>query len=254
VKNVRRTAVTRGPVHVTLGAARELTLPKVSSTAVGLKSDGFSGINGDRTKYQQQTSMTWGYNPASHLEDEDTFMENLPTLVDQARMVRAIAPNAATLRVAPIDFDAPYPRPAYDPRNRGLFAAAWSAAAVAYLAQAKVDEALFTIAPGAAAVLGQFTPLAGQPVLSTTLAGPAPLPISVLAVQHGGERLLWLINKTDQPQPVSVDKLGKTAVTLCRLNAQTFSSPTLPEEPAATAHGALALTLEPYEVCRVTLP
>jgi len=261
VKNVQATAVTRGPVHVQFGQTSEnskintgMKLPKISSAEAGIKADKFSSINNARRKYQQATSMTWEFNPAAHMPDEDTFMENLPAIVDQVRMVRAIAPQAATIRVAPINFDAPYPRAARDPRNLGLFAAAWSAAVVANLAQTNVDEAEFTVGSGAAAVLEQFTPLAGYPVLPIQLTGPNPMPIAALAVQHKIGVYLWLINKTEQAQPVLVDKLGKISVTFCHLNAQTFAMKKLPEEPAAITNGALTLTLAPYEVCRVSLP
>ena len=49
--------------------------------------------------------------------------KNLPTIVDQVRTARALAPNAAHI-TSPRNFDPPAPRPMRDPRNLGLFAAA----------------------------------------------------------------------------------------------------------------------------------
>ena len=103
--------------------------------------------------------------------------------------------------------------------------------------------------PGVGAI---HTSWPGRRCSPPPLAGPVPMPITALAVQHFPGRILWLINTTDQPQSVTVEKLDHATATLCRLNAQTYTQQILINDPADIVHGRLALTLGPYEVCQVT--
>jgi len=79
------------------------------------------------------------YCPALHMPDDDTFLENLPTVVDWVASLRA-ATLKAKVRVDPITFNSPYPRPGDDPRNRGLYGAAWCLRLLYFLNQAGVTK------------------------------------------------------------------------------------------------------------------
>jgi hypothetical protein len=169
----------------------------------------FGTYNSQRAKYADSSLITLAYNPAAHMPDEDTFMENVPTVLDWVNSIRAFAPNAR-FRFDPIGFNSPYPRPAADPRNVGLFAAAWCARVVKYLALGGVEEAAFI--PNtkyAAAILGRVAPFAGARVLKATVSPGTPAPVDVLAVEGNGKMVLWLINLTDRTQRVAVEGLGK---------------------------------------------
>jgi hypothetical protein len=102
-----------GPLRVTLGATLPgARLPKIVASPG--KSAGFGEINGNQAKYAEAAELAWGFNVAMHLPDDDTFMENIPAVVDQVKSVRVFAPNAR-IRVAPVTFISPYPRPGPDP-------------------------------------------------------------------------------------------------------------------------------------------
>ena len=117
-----------------------------------------------RAALTNESFYTWPLNVAVNLFDNDTWIENTRTPIDQARTVRAIAPRARQ-RVA-VSLNAPYARTAPDPRGKNQFAAAWTVAVMANLCRAGVDEAMFDLdAPRPQVVLQRFEKLVGQQVL-----------------------------------------------------------------------------------------
>jgi len=211
----------------------------------------FVEINQHRADHAGAETVSFAYNPASHLPDDDTFMENRPAAADQVRTVRAFAPKAR-VRVGPITLDSPYPRAGRDPRNRGLFAAAWAAGLVRHLALAGADEAVFCVGPGPVdEVLREMGVLKGRAVLQAdAAAGDADAPpVEALAVRaDGGGAVVWLSNSTDRAQAVVVEGLGGAAkAALWRLGADGPAASSVPVEG-----GRLALELGAFEVCRIT--
>lgn len=231
------------------GAKMPKLVPREDSKPVG----GFGSVNRQGAKLQDSEAISWAFNPAAHMPDDDTFMENLSAVADQVRTVRSFAPRAS-IRIDPVSIDSPYPRPARDARNAGLFGAAWLADAVRYLALAGVEEVAFTVGPGPADVVrAEMSTHAGAKVLSTQVTAVRPWPVDVLAVEHEGQRVLWLINKTDGPQNVALQGVfdGDVPVLARRLNAQTASQSELPEQKLMTEDGALAVKLSAFEVCQL---
>ena len=225
-------------------------MPKLLPATASAKGKGFLGQPRDTAALVAAERIVMSYNPASHLPDDDTFMENLSAIADQVQTLRLRAPKAK-FRIDPIGFDSPYPRPGPDPRNKGLFAAAWCTAAVKHLALAGAEEAAFKVGPGYAAfaqeLLGQH---AGRAVLDTGV-GPHE-PIAALAIAAKSGRVLVLMNKTGHEQTVAVKGLGPK-VRLRRLNAATsLKSGPGAARALAVADGSLELPLGPFEVCFLT--
>jgi outer membrane protein assembly factor BamB len=209
-------------------------LPALLPAASSVKAASFVAQNGKRDGWKNAATVAWAFNPAAHMPDDDMFFENLSSVVDQAATVRALHPTAR-LRVDPIHFDSPYPRPGRDPRNTGQFAAAWTAAMAGWLARAGVDEAVFTTGP--AAVLELLSPLGGHAVHALVPLSGDPRAVTGFTIDN----VAWVVNLTSQPQAVI---LPHPMVRLSRLaaGAQRFT-------PAAVK-GA-TLTLAPLEVVRV---
>ena len=67
------------PLRVTLGNALPgAAMPKVLRSFAGDK--GFGEINANSAQHAAATELTWGFNVALHLPDNDTFMENIPAV------------------------------------------------------------------------------------------------------------------------------------------------------------------------------
>jgi outer membrane protein assembly factor BamB/HEAT repeat protein len=212
------------PLRVTLGGAMTgAHLPKiVASSGKGV---GFHEINGNQAKLAAASELAWGFNVALHLPDDDTLLENIPAVVDQVQAARAFAPRAR-IRIQPVTFFSPYPRPGPDPRCGVAFGAAWVVRMVNSLAQAGVAETGFDVGAGTAdGMVRELAKYAGRPLLSTSFAdSQLPRTIDVLAIEVDGKRQSWVVNLTDQRQSMTLAGLG---------------------------NGDLALDLEAYEVCRV---
>ena len=125
-----------------------------------------------------------------------------------------------------------------------------------YLAQAGVSEAAIAVGPGpASSVQDELARCSGCPLLAISLSGPLPLAVYAFGIQQGKTRILWMVNRTERPQLVVVEKLRKAAaLPMSRLNAATLPLKGFAESLATTSRaGSLDLTMEPYEVCRLAL-
>ena len=209
VKGAKAEPMEAGPARVTVGQAVDgAKMPAVVSSAAVEKPVVFLAYNREAQKYADAELVAFPYNPAAHMPDDDTFMENVTSLVDQVRTVRAFAPKAK-VRVDPIGFNSPYLRPSDDARNRGLFGAAWCARVMKYLALGGVDEAAFKVGPGYAELAQKdLAQSAGKRVLACTVAAVGPAPVDALAVEADDKRIVWLMNLTDQPQKLVLGDLG----------------------------------------------
>jgi len=245
VKGAPADADNTKPLRVTLGGVLAgAKLPKL--VAVPAKSPAFYEITGKAAG--DAAELAWGFNVAMHMPDDDTFMENAPALMDQVKTVRAIAPKAK-IRIAPVTFKSPYPRPGPDPRLQGPFGVAWVVRMMKQLASAGVEEAGFDVGAGPAAeAVQELAKLAGSPVLGTRFEGGGiPAAVEVLAVEADGRRRIWVVNLTDQPVAVTLAGLNAgAAVRIERAGAGDKPS-------AATDKGELAVELAPFEVWRLSL-
>jgi outer membrane protein assembly factor BamB len=233
------------PLRVTIGGVLSgAKLPKL--IAVSAKGPPFYEMRGKANG--DTTELAWGFNVAMHMPDDDTFMENAPAVADQVKTMKAIAPKAK-VRIVPVTFNSPYPRPGPDPRLRGPFGAAWVVRMVKQLANAGVEEGGFDAGAGTIAeTVEKMAKFSGSSVLGTVYEGGGiPASVEVLAVETDGKRWIWVVNLTDQTEAVTVAGLGaETAVRIERGGAGEKSS-------VATVKGELALELLPFEVLRLSL-
>ncbi|MHB1458892.1 MAG: hypothetical protein ACYC0V_18430 [Armatimonadota bacterium] len=242
VENVPCEAIPIGRIQAAIGELIPgAKMPNIISSGP-LSGDDFQTYNHEPLKYADTDLFIMPYNPAAHMPDDDTFMENIPTILDWVRTIRAFAPDAR-FRFDPIDIDSPYPRAGKDPRNYGLFAASWCARVVKYLALGGVDEGAFALDTGyAASMLRRFIPFAGHPILKVDVSPGTPSPIDMMAVDEDNGIIIWLMNLTDQPQQIS----------LCGLhNVMLRYSASSDEEPNSTLDPT-TIALTPFEVLELS--
>ncbi|HUX00696.1 MAG TPA: PQQ-binding-like beta-propeller repeat protein [Phycisphaerae bacterium] len=258
VSGARPAAAADGPVRITIDkAAPAAKMPRLlaASDSTGRPSlSGFLELNQKRDTLKEAAAVAFPYNPAAHMPDDDTFMENRSAVVDQVRTIRAFAPRAA-IRIGPITINSPYPRPGPDPRQKTLFVASWAAGLVKYLALAGVDEAVFQLEPGPAdTLLREMSALAGRPVLAATVIAAGRPPIEAWAVRDEGRLIVWLSNNTPEAQKAVLANPGEGGtVTVWRLTDDAAAKAGPVEQPATMAADGLEIELAPFEVGRVTL-
>lgn len=243
-----------GPLRVTLGAALPgARLPKTQTSTA--KGTAFREINASSAEHATADELAWGFNVAMHLPDDDTLMENIPAIVDQVKSVRAFA-REARIRIEPVTFNSPYPRPGPDAHQEGPFGAAWVVRMMKHLGSAGVEKAGFDVGAGAAATaLQELSKFAGSALLRTEFSGgDIPAGVEVLAVEADGQRQIWVVNLTDQPATIILagTGAGTGAGTEVRIEREALGAAEQPEPRTAPATGGeIALDLAPFETCRL---
>ncbi len=251
-------AVQNGPYQVRVGKPiAGATVPQIEpATMEEIKAGGvFGAVNNQPQKSAGAKTLTWGYNPSTHLPDDDTFVENAVTILDQVKTAHSYAPDAK-IRIAPLTFDNRHPRPnPRDERNTEAIGGLWTALMVKYLSLAGVQSAGFNVggADGkspADAVRKSVASLAGRPVLEATVSGgaPYPLPVEAFAVGSGTSRIdyfLYLMNTSAKTQTVRVpDDGSKRQLTV--LDVATGKT--------QKVDGGATVNLAPYAVVKITPP
>ena len=235
-------------VYVRLGGVvPNVKVPKIAPAAAAARDSLFVGVNNSRDKHKDAETLTFSFNPAVHLPDDDTLMENPPAILDQVRTARSFAPKAA-IRVEPVHLGG-----ANDPRGAGLFGAAWSLAALKYLTLAGVSEAGYRFGPGPARVVWEeASAYTGRPVRAVSVVYAGRAPVEAFAVDDDGAPVLWIANLTSAPQSVVCENLPPAArFTLRRANESTAAALQPSGETAISRQGGVSISLQPYEVCEV---
>ncbi|MDB5291584.1 MAG: hypothetical protein JWL69_2825, partial [Phycisphaerales bacterium] len=235
------------PVRLRIGQAIPgAKIPKLAPAADFGKSVIFSDINFNRGKFAGAKTITWKYTPTIHLPDNDTIMETLPAVADEAITVKTFAPNAA-IRVGPITLA----EHGHDPREATPFAAAWAAALVKSLAKGGVEEAAFDLTPGPAApVLEALKPYAGHELLEVQTDPHDSHHVVAYAIKEGGGAALLVINHTPRAWHAILENLGSART----LKSQQLSPDAGSEQNAQVNDGKLNVDLAPFEVLRVVIP
>lgn len=184
---------------IVIGGPTGVRLPRLTRTARTSTEHEYTHYNRNRTDYADAARIEIPFNPAVHLDDDDTLMENIPAILDQAATIRSFAPDAA-LHAGPVLFDPPYPRSRRDPRNGTAFATAWLGRFVKFAAHAGIVEAAIALADGPwTALHEELSSLAGRRLLE---AGADPhAGVDVLAVDGHGA---WVINNRAATRQVTV--------------------------------------------------
>jgi hypothetical protein len=226
-----------------------------------------------------------------HAADDRSVMETLEALPHVIRSTRAFIGNKG-YRVGPANMGMPFnpygaattPNPGngrvtmaeVEPRQRGLFGAAWAAGYLAEMTRGGVDGVTLFAPAGAFGivhvrqdhpqpgwesapdgalypafhVLAGFAALAGAPVVASCSADPTR--VQAVACRSGGATELWLANLTPEPQKVALAGLGQAAVAV--LDESSFDAATRDPGLLGRAGGQAAgdVTLAPYAVARLT--
>ena len=206
-------------IRITLGEPfenkRKGLVPALHMTSEPAKTGDFSAA---RKASPVADVVTWGFNPALHLNDADMLFENTETIADQIAAVRANA-SKASVHISPITFQWPHPRPSPDPRAMDKTGAAWCAEMIRQLALAGADEATFQLSnkpwenPPAGDVLKTWMKHPGRYIVDYTTDSPGRCPVSVLAVHNTRQvRTVFLVNRSAQSQHVTfVQAVAKQA-------------------------------------------
>jgi hypothetical protein len=199
----------------------------------------FPSINQHREHFADATAISWHWTTATHLPDDDTAMENLSAIVAQAQTIRSFAPRAL-LRVGPISLDGSWGSLVRPPG----FAAGWTAGAIKSLSLANVDEAAFLdSSPEAARIIEIFKKLTGKPLAQVSVIPAGD--VDAFAFNDIGRTTLWLINRSDQAQEVTLQDLPAPAT--LRANRPAVSDEVVPLE-------ANQITLGAYDVWQIIIP
>jgi hypothetical protein len=228
-----------------------------------------------------------------HAADDRSLMETIEALPHIARSTRAFIGDRA-YRVGPSNIGMPFnpygsattanpqngrvTMAEIDPRQRGLFAAAWAAGYVAALVPSGVASiSLFAPAgefgivhhpmpyamPGyetapagtvypAFHVLAGFAAVAGAAALAVTSSDATR--VQAIACRSAGRVLLWLANLTPEPQKVSLSGVAAPADALA-LDEASFADAVDPLfSRRSTGRIAAELTLAPHGVVRLSAP
>ena len=233
-----------------------------------------------------------------HASDDITAMENLEALPHIIKSVRAFAGDRP-YRVGPGTIgarDNPYgatatPNPQnkrlalarMDPRQRGLFGAAWNLGYVAHLARGDVDAVTLSAPVGEFGVayakmdyeqpwfdergLGVYPVYhviqglaagAGRPMLATELSDGAA--VQAVAYKDGERTTLWIANLTGDVQEVVIEGLsaGSDQIAgsgqIATLDLDSFTTATAGPDALETSEGpGDLLNLGAYAVVRVVI-
>ena len=205
---------------IVIGGPTESRLPRLTRTDRTSAEHEYTHYNRNRATFTDAARIGIPFNPAAHLGDDDTLMENIPAIVDQAATIRSFAPTAA-LHAGPVLFDPPYPRAQRDPRNGTPFATAWLGRFVKFAAQAGIVEAAIALADGPwTALYEELSALAGRRLLD---AGTDPhAGVDVLAIEGHGA---WVVNNRATTRMVTVrQRYGEQELVLAPYEVVPLSS------------------------------
>lgn len=237
-----RQAAPQEPVTVEIGVPAEgKRLPSLATAALSEKTIDFTAISFKRDAFKDKKRIDWSYAPTTHLPDNDTIMENLPAIADQANTIREINPTAE-LHAGPLRLSAK----SEDPRSKEPIAAAWALGAMKYLAAGGVTDAYFDLKgeiPTAA--LDAIRPYAQHQMLDVETSPRNSTRVLALGCIDQRARVVFIINTTPRPTRAH---LGFYTGAAKVLHVTPGGKETATEQPKS----GIQLDLGPYDVYRVT--
>ncbi|SHO66069.1 hypothetical protein SAMN02745172_02721 [Pseudoxanthobacter soli DSM 19599] len=263
------------PPHAEIRRAAAEAFPGV---AVGAAFPSFEAMNRVRPAPEQLAFISHATCPILHAADDRSVMQSLEAMPCMVRTARAvfgdvpyrIGPStialgacSAGIRPAENPLGGRLPSAGEDPRQRGLFAAAWMLGYVAATADAALDLWTGAALTGPAGVVDDdggrrpaFHVLRGLARLAGTprLACVSSRPDRVLALagrDAGGRTVAWIANITDRLQPFSLSHAGMmpwraSVVDEVRLTDDAGRDAAPP--PGVLASRGCDLSLAPYAV------
>jgi hypothetical protein len=260
-----------GPAEILAAARRAFSQAEIG----GGMPIGFPELNRNRPP-QGIDFITHATQATVHAADDVSVMETLEALPDVIRSVRSFD-GVIPYRLGPATIGAPAEtyssRPARnphnrrvtqaadDPRQRGLFAAAFALGYAAAAAEAGVDTVTLGAATGSAgvfssdgraypiaAVLRGLAALAGRARIGTSIDGDGK--VAALAATGDGGPVLWLGNLGEAPVEVQIKGSGFGSI--WRMDAEALADHAPDEIPVAPFDSGV-VKLDAYAVCRLTL-
>jgi hypothetical protein len=243
-----------GPVRLKLTDHVVGKLPKFVPVGSIRNAVGFSDISFKRNDYKEAKVFIWSYIGTEHLIDNDTIMENVPSVCMQARTLHSIA-QEAQLRVS-ASLRKPKLKEGRDPRAATPFAAAWVTAMMKYLACGNVDETAFDLGPGYSShVLDIMRNQAGKDVLDVQSDRRFALEPVAFAIRDDNGTSVWIVNRTDAPTAIVLEGITSSGpASVMRINSKVSADAKPAEQELETHASPIQLELTPYETIRVMIP
>ena len=230
------------PVRLELGSeAAGAKIPTLASGSMA-KAHEFTDISFNHDAFKTPPKIQWSYIPTTHLPDDDTVIENLPAIADQAKTIHSFNPTAELL-VGPIGFIAK----GEDPRANQPIAAAWIAGMMNSLARGGVKEAHFDLKGDiSAAALDAIRPYANWSIMNVDTTPRDSTRILAFGCMNERERVVFIVNETPHPAHAELN-LSPTKITVL------YVAPGAKDQATELPADGLKLELTPYEVIRVTI-
>jgi hypothetical protein len=256
----------------------------------------FTELNRKRPPAELLDFVTHTTCPIVHAADDRSVMETLGALPAIIATTRAFSGNAA-YRVGPSAIGCrqnPYGKDALDnphgsrvclarvdPRQRGLFGAAWTLGYIAAFARGGVEAIAIGASTGPFGFIYRRTDYpqpyfddlsgavvypafhvfdgladgSGRPMIEARSSRPET--VEVLAHRADGYRVLWLANLTARNVAVNLAGLPEKGLQAAVIDAESFERATTDPEALDAVGRAFAggsLALGPYAVARITVP
>ncbi|HEX4793171.1 MAG TPA: hypothetical protein VH370_05235 [Humisphaera sp.] len=241
------------PLHLKITSTPLGKLPTFAPSTQFRNAVAFQDISTGRDRFNGAKVVIWLYTPTVHLPDNDTIMENIPTVCDQAKSAKAFAPEAslhvgAALRV-------PKPNEGRDSRAATPFAASWTLGMLKYLACGNVEETAFDLGPGySTQVIEAIRPLAGREIVDVETSPHVPLSPSAFAISDEMGVTVWIANRRDEAMKIEVEGLGTAAAAkVLQIDSRAKADAAPAERTERAEDGSLKIHLEPYGVCRIMM-
>jgi D-apionolactonase len=244
----------------------------------------FTELNRKRPPADLLDYVTHTTCPNVHASDDRSVMETLECLPYQIQSTRAFMGEALAYRIGPSQLacrENPYgksttPNPMggrvclsrFDPRQRGLFDAAWSLGYLAACARGGLEAVALGAPTGPFGhfdrsmeresvypsfhVLAGLAPLSGKPLCEVELSREGA--IDAIAICDGGKTVLWIVNLTSEPRTVVLPGGTYSAAVLDESAVDAGAThPYKPMQERCAPVEAAALDLDAYAVAYVEL-
>lgn len=240
----------------------------------------FTELNRNHPDPSGMDGLVYSINPQVHAADDWSLMENLRAQADTVAMAAKLAPGLP-LFIGPVTLVGRYgPFPAgpalpggpaanADPRQQGLFCAAWTVGSISELARAGVASISYFetsgprgLVPGGGAtafpvyhVFADLAEMRPATILPATVSDPES--IAALALVGAGRRRVLVANLTATRRRVALRSgLGGApsvrALDLASVEAATSDPKRWREQAPAPCEGPLIFELGPYAVLALT--
>lgn len=237
VSSANRVASQALPIHVNIGLPiGKAKIPQFLPAGTIPKALDFTDFSFNHDAYKSRPQIEFSYIATTHLPDNDTILENLPAIADQAIAVGMVNPTAQ-IRVGPIGL-----QQRSDPRDNTPMTAAWSVGVVKNLALGGAAQAEFRPAGAIPAfVRDAIAAHSGEQLIEVSTAAHQMTRVLALGCINDKHKTIFVANLSAERAPVVVDYDGLAPRVTTLSAGQT-------EQQAKLTGNAYEFELAPYEV------